>query len=101
MSEPRTGGGPAGRQMDTWTDPGTDPETLASVTALYRDHSRWAIFPPRTAFSGWTAVRPASFRAPDPELPLLWAAAPTSTELSDEMRRADEALRPGWGPSNP
>lgn len=94
MSEPGTGDRDfAGHQANARADTGTDPETLAAVTSLYREHSRWAIWPPRTRFGKWTAVRPASSRAPGPELPLLWAAGDTAVELSAQMRRADEALR--------
>ena len=72
-----------------------DAETLAAVMALYREHSRWAVWPPLMPFGPWTAVRVAGSRAPGPELPLVWVAAATATELSARMRHADGALRPG------
>jgi hypothetical protein len=74
---------------------GIDAETLAAVTALYREHApQWAVWPPLAAFGVWTAVRVAGSRAPGPELPMVWVTAGTATELSARMRQADGALRP-------
>lgn len=77
---------------------GTGPETLAAVTALYREHSRWAVWPPVAPFGPWTAVRVAGSGHPGPEMPLLWVTAGTSVELSAKMHRANGALRPGGWP---
>ena len=72
-----------------------DAETLAALTAIVREHSRWAIWPPLMPFGQWTAVRMAGSRAPGPGLPLMRASAATATELSASMRRADAALDHG------
>lgn len=71
------------------------PETLAAITALLREHSRWAVWPPLAPYGRWTAVRVAGSRAPGPGLPLVWASAATATELGARMRRANAALGPG------
>jgi len=40
----------------------------------------------------WTAVRPASARAPGPDLPMIWVQAVTAAELAARMRGADAQL---------
>lgn len=98
MNNPGPGDdGPAAPRAGGSPDEGTDSETLAALSLLYSQHSRWAIWPPRTPFGSWTAVRIAGSRAPAPGLPMLWATAATSVELDAEMRQADSALRPDWG----
>jgi hypothetical protein len=73
-----------------------DAETLALLTALYRDHPRWAIWLPLPG-GQWTAVRPAGSRPPSPQMPMLWVHADTSVDLADQMRRADETLQRPFG----
>jgi hypothetical protein len=98
VNEPGTDDGVPGAPWEGGLpDEGTDPETLAAITALYREHSRWGIWPPLTPSGQWTAVRAAGSRAPGPQMPLLWVTADTSVELSAKMHHADAALRPDWG----
>ena len=66
---------------------------LAEVIVLHRQFPAWAVWLP-LAGREWVAVRPASARAPGPDLPLLWARADTATGLADRMRRADGQLSP-------
>ena len=73
-------------------DPGALP-ALAEFIVLHRQFPAWAVWPP-SAGREWVAVRPASARAPGPDLPLLWARADTATGLADRMRRADGQLSP-------
>jgi len=72
-----------------------DAGTLAAITTLYRDHPRWAVWPPLSVGGQWTAVRPAGSRPPGPETPMLWIHAATVTELGERMRNADAALEFG------
>jgi hypothetical protein len=65
-------------------------QVIDEVTALYRDCPLWAVWLP--VRGQWTAVRPASDRLPEPALPLLWASAPTSQGLRDQMRAIDAEL---------
>jgi len=71
--------------------PVPDPELLAVLTALCRDHPRWAVWLPLPG-GPWIAVRPAGSRPPSPQMPMLWACADTSVELADRMQRSDESL---------
>ena len=71
--------------------PAPEPETLAVLVALYRDHPRWAIWLPLPG-GQWTAVRPAGSRPPSMTMPMVWVRADTSVDLADRMRRADETL---------
>jgi hypothetical protein len=41
-----------------------DAGTLAAITTLYRDHLRWAVWPPLSVGGQWTAVRPAGHVRP-------------------------------------
>lgn len=86
-AEPSRSGGRAEEVMDA--------ETLAVITILYQEHSRWAVWPPLSASGQWTAVRPAGSRPPGPEVPLLWVSAATAAGLGKRMRDADAALEPG------
>lgn len=78
-------------------DPGesrTDTEAgqaIAEITGLHREFPAWAIWLPDRG-RGWTAVRPASDRAPEPTLPMVWASAESAAELADQMRSVDEQL---------
>jgi hypothetical protein len=72
----------------------TDALAVAEVVALYRDHPRWAVWPPVPGRQ-WTAVRPASSRPPEPEVPMIWVHADTAVELGARMGRADAGLAPG------
>jgi hypothetical protein len=74
-----------------------DPRVLDSglLGLLYRDHPRWALWPPVSPGGRWTAVRPAGSRLPGPGVPLLWVSAATAVELGERMRNADTALKPG------
>jgi hypothetical protein len=73
-------------------DPGTLQE-LTEVIVLHRQLPAWAVWLPHRG-GEWVAVRPASARAPGPDLPLLWAHADNATGLADRMRRADGQLSP-------
>jgi hypothetical protein len=61
---------------------------MAAIIVLYREFPAWAVWLP-SADRAWTAVRPASARAPAPDLPMIWVNAPTETELADRMRSVD------------
>ena len=96
-------GTPAGRDDGQEIPPplrevlaGLDPRALpalAEFIVLHRQFPAWAVWLP-SAGREWVAVRPASARAPGPDLPLLWARADTATGLADRMRRADGQLSP-------
>jgi hypothetical protein len=66
---------------------------LIQVIALYREFPAWAVWLPHGGRQ-WTAVRPASARAPGPELPMIWVQAGTAEELVARMRGADAQLTP-------
>jgi hypothetical protein len=68
-------------------------QAIAEIIALYREFPVWAVWLP-SAGRAWTAVRPASARPPEPELPMIWAHAPTAAELADRMRSVDAQLAP-------
>jgi hypothetical protein len=74
---------------------GLDPEArqvIAEVIGLYSEFPAWAVWPPRSAGRSWTAVRPASARAPGPDLPMVWVHAATSGDLADRMGGVDAQL---------
>jgi hypothetical protein len=66
-------------------------QMMAEVIGLYREFPSWAVWLP-SAGRSWTAVRPASGRAPGPELPMAWVHAGTAAQLADRMRRVEEQL---------
>jgi hypothetical protein len=66
-------------------------QVMAEVIGLYREFPSWAVWLPSLGRS-WTAVRPASGRAPGPELPMVWAQAGTAAGLAERMRRVEEQL---------
>jgi hypothetical protein len=75
---------------------GLDAETsevIGQFIALYGEFPAWAVWLP---FRGrrWAAVRPASARAPGPDLPMIWVHADTAAELAARMRGADAQLTP-------
>src|SRR5579871_6644756 len=67
-------------------------QAIAEVIVLYREFPDWAVWLPDGG-RPWTAVRPASARAPGPDLPMIWVSAATAAELTGRMRRADAQLR--------
>lgn len=72
--------------------PGTAAGNLIiEVIALHQEFPAWAVWLPSTG-NGWAAVRPASSRAPGPDLPMVWLHAATSAELAAGMRRVDAQL---------
>lgn len=75
---------------------GLDPEArqaLSEVVVLHREFPAWAVWLPHGG-RPWTAVRPASSRAPGPDLPTIWVHAATAEELTERMQRADAQLTP-------
>jgi hypothetical protein len=75
---------------------GLDPEArqaISEVVVLYREFPAWAVWLPHGGRQ-WTAVRPASARAPGPDLPMIWVHAATPAELAGRMRGADAQLTP-------
>ena len=66
---------------------------ITQVIALYREFPAWAVWLPYRGRQ-WTAVRPASARAPAPEVPMIWVHAGTAAELAARMRGADAQLTP-------
>ena len=71
-----------------------DPEAeqaILQVIVLHREFPAWAVWPPHRGRS-WTAVRPASARAPGADLPMVWVQAVTAAELADRMRGVDAQL---------
>ena len=75
---------------------GLDPEArqaLREVVVLHREVPAWAVWLPHGG-RPWTAVRPASSRAPGPDLPTIWVHAATAEELTERMQRADAQLTP-------
>lgn len=75
----------------TASEPGANASTLIEVVALHQEFSAWAVWLPWRG-GCWTAVRPASSRAPGPDLPMVWLRAATSAELAADMRRVDAQL---------
>jgi hypothetical protein len=66
---------------------------IGQVIVLHREFPAWAVWLPHGGRQ-WTAVRPASARAPGPDLPMIWVQAATVAELAERMRRADAQLTP-------
>lgn len=96
-------GTPRGRDGEDGISPslaealaGLDAEAsvvISQVIALYREFPAWAVWLPHGG-RPWAAVRPASARAPAPELPMIWVHAGTAAELAARMRGADAQLGP-------
>ena len=74
---------------------GLDPEArqgIIHIIKLHREFPAWAVWLPH-AGRDWTAVRPASARAPGPDLPMIWVVhAATAAELAERMRGVDGQL---------
>jgi hypothetical protein len=68
-------------------------QAITQVVALYREFPAWAVWLPHGG-RPWAAVRPASARAPGPDLPMIWVQADTVAELAERMRSADAQLAP-------
>jgi hypothetical protein len=68
-------------------------QVISEVVVLYREFPAWAVWLPHGGRQ-WTAVRPASARAPGPDLPMIWVHAATAEELTERMQRADAQLSP-------
>lgn len=66
-------------------------QAITEIIVLHREFPAWAVWLPARSRT-WTAVRPASARAPGPDLPMVWARAATSAELADRMRGVDAQL---------
>jgi hypothetical protein len=66
-------------------------EAVSQVISLYREFPAWAVWLPHGGRQ-WTAVRPASARAPGPDLPMVWVHAATPPELAGRMRGVDAQL---------
>jgi hypothetical protein len=64
---------------------------MAEVIGLYREFPSWAVWLPYQG-GRWTAVRPASARAPGPDLPMIWAHGDTAAQLAERMRGVDGQL---------
>jgi hypothetical protein len=66
---------------------------ISQVIVLYLEFPAWAVWLPYPGRQ-WVAVRPASARAPGPDLPMIWVHAVTAAELAGRMRSADAQLTP-------
>jgi hypothetical protein len=66
---------------------------ISQVIVLHREFPAWAVWLPYRG-RPWTAVRPASARAPGPDLPMIWVHAVIAAELAARMRGADAQLTP-------
>jgi hypothetical protein len=66
-------------------------QVIAEVIVLHREFPAWAVWLPGQG-RAWTAVRPASARAPGPDLPMIWVHAATSSELADRMQAMEAQL---------
>ena len=94
---------PAGQRDEDGISPqllealaGLDAEAsgaISQVIVLYREFPAWAVWLPHGG-RRWAAVRPASARAPGPDLPMIWVHADTAAELATRMRGADAQLAP-------
>jgi hypothetical protein len=70
-----------------------DRQAISQVIALHREFPAWAVWLPYRG-RRWAAVRPASARAPGPDLPMIWVHADTAAELAARLRGADAQLVP-------
>jgi hypothetical protein len=68
-----------------------DREAIIQLIALYREFPVWAVWRPYRGH-GWIAVRPASSRAPGPDLPMVWVHGQNAAELSRRMSAVDGQL---------
>jgi hypothetical protein len=68
-------------------------QAVSEVVVLCLEFPAWAVWLPHGGRQ-WTAVRPASARAPGPDLPMIWVHAATVQELTERMLRADAQLTP-------
>lgn len=66
-------------------------QVIAEVITLHRDFPAWAVWLPGQG-RAWIAVRPASGRAPGPDLPMVWTHAATPAELAERMGAVDAQL---------
>jgi len=64
---------------------------VSEVVVLWQEFPAWAVWLPHGGRQ-WTAVRPASARAPGPDLPMIWVHAAVPSELADRMRGVDAQL---------
>jgi hypothetical protein len=72
-------------------------EVIGQVIALYREFPAWAVWLPYRG-RPWMAVRPASARAPGPDLPMIWVRAGTAAVICPDAgrgRAADPAVTAG------
>jgi hypothetical protein len=56
-------------------------QDIAEVIVLHREFPAWAVWLPHGG-RRWVAVRPASARAPGPDLPMVWTEAKTAAVIS-------------------
>lgn len=70
-----------------------DRQAISQVIALHREFPAWAVWLPYRG-RRWAAVRPASERAPGPDLPMIWVHADTAAELATRLRGTDAQLAP-------
>ncbi len=68
-------------------------QVMAEVIGLHREFPSWAVWVPHRG-RPWIAVRPASARAPGPDLPMIWVRAGTVADLAARMRGAEQQLAP-------
>jgi len=66
-------------------------QVMADVIGLYREFPGWAVWLPSPGRT-WTAVRPASGRAPGPEQPMVWVHADSAAKLAERMRGVEGQL---------
>jgi hypothetical protein len=66
-------------------------QAVSQVIVLHREFPAWAVWLPHGGRQ-WAAVRPASARAPGPDLPMIWVHAAASAELAGRMRGVDAQL---------
>ena len=95
------GSAPRGRGGEDGIEPpllealaGLDAEArqaISEVVVLCREFPAWAVWLPHGGRQ-WTAVRPASARAPGPDLPMIWVHAAVPAELAERMRGVDGQL---------
>jgi len=98
-----SGTGPAGQEGGHGALPplaealaGLGPEAgqaMIEVIMLHREFPAWAVWLPHGG-RPWVAVRPASARAPGPDLPMIWTTAPTAAELATRMESVNAQLSP-------